>query len=420
MAKKTPLNFFYENSCNIEFEDMLNLQSCKTTLPNGMPIYDTCPSVEEMREFNYASLKDCYIRDDHYLIFSGLRINPDDWAGWGEDQQPFIKYLSDANKQKMREGKALLLLDQTLEGYHDERLWPWFHKVMEEENLPIESLIYNTGNLLAPKQYENYIGNNKNKMKVIGNAHFSKAVISQIANGNEYGIKMQDHYDYKGNNETLTFNVLQKRPRFHRCWFFSALKTEQFLTEGIFSMQQFDVDLPEDLDKDGRKYEYDFNFITSDLPHGPSNQEKDDLYYIRRLNNDVCLKTFVTVVSEASFFDSDDTLFISEKTFKPIASRHPFIIFGNRGSLKALKEMGFRTFDDFWDESYDDLPTWERFDAIIKLMHNINKREDKLQMFREMEDILEHNFYTLLRMYYSPSSGCQEIMDYYREYFNVT
>ena len=289
---------------------------------------------------------------------------------------------------------------------------------MAEENLPIESLIYITGNLLAPQQYNNYISNN-NRMKVIGSYHFAKSVIGKVIH--ETGeLKIEDHYSYKGDNETLTFNVLQKRPRLHRCWFFSALKSEGFLTDGIFSMQEIPYYFKDDCVIEGRTYNYDLDFVRSELPFGPSNNEKEDHYYIDRLNYDVCLKTFVTVVSEASFFDSDDTLFISEKTFKAIASRHPFIIFGNRGSLKALKEMGFKTFEDFWDESYDDLPTWERFDSIIKLMHDINKVEDKLDMFRQMEDILEHNFYTLMRMYYSPSSGCQEVIDYYKEYFNVT
>ena len=417
MVRKTSMNFFYENCLNIEDEKMRNLSSCDRVASNGMPVYDVCTSVEEIREFSYQKIQDCYIRDDHYLIFTGLRIEPNDWAGWGEGQEPFIKYLSDINKQKMREGKALLLLDQTLEGYHDERLWPWFHQVMEKENLPIESLIYITGNLLAPSQYNNYIGKNR-KMKVIGNSHFAKSVIGKVIH--ETGeLKMEDHYSYKGNNETLTFNVLQKRPRLHRCWFFSVLKSEGFLTEGIFSMQEIPFSNSIDYNIEGKDYNYNLDFVREGLPIGPSNSEHGDHYYIDRLNYDVCLKTFVTVVSEASFFDSDDTLFISEKTFKAIASRHPFIIFGNRGSLKALKEMGFKTFDDFWDERYDDLPTWERFDAIIKIMHDINKVEDKLDMFRKMEDILEHNFYTLMRMYYKPSSGCQEVIDYYREYFNV-
>lgn len=44
---------------------------------------------------------------------------------------------------------------------------------------------------------------------------------------------------------------------------------------------------------------------------------------------------------------------ISEKTFKPIAYYHPFIVWGSVGTLKYLKEQGFETFDHVIDESYD-------------------------------------------------------------------
>ena len=45
--------------------------------------------------------------------------------------------------------------------------------------------------------------------------------------------------------------------------------------------------------------------------------------------------------------------FITEKTFKPIALQHPFMIFGHSGTLARLHELGFETFPEMFDESYD-------------------------------------------------------------------
>ena len=38
---------------------------------------------------------------------------------------------------------------------------------------------------------------------------------------------------------------------------------------------------------------------------------------------------------------------------KPIMNFHPFFVVGNPFTLKRLKELGFKTFSDVWDESYD-------------------------------------------------------------------
>jgi hypothetical protein len=47
---------------------------------------------------------------------------------------------------------------------------------------------------------------------------------------------------------------------------------------------------------------------------------------------------------------------ITEKTLKPLVNFHPFIMFGNPGSLRMIREYGFITFEDVIDESYDEEP----------------------------------------------------------------
>jgi hypothetical protein len=44
---------------------------------------------------------------------------------------------------------------------------------------------------------------------------------------------------------------------------------------------------------------------------------------------------------------------ITEKTFKPIANYQPFIVLGNEGTLKYLKSLGYESFTEMFDESYD-------------------------------------------------------------------
>lgn len=69
---------------------------------------------------------------------------------------------------------------------------------------------------------------------------------------------------------------------------------------------------------------------------------------------DFYLNTYIHLISETSFFAPIiDEPFFSEKTFRPIINLQPFIMIGDYGSLRVLKELGFKTFDPFIDESYD-------------------------------------------------------------------
>lgn len=75
--------------------------------------------------------------------------------------------------------------------------------------------------------------------------------------------------------------------------------------------------------------------------------------------------SYLELVNE-TFFDSTSTLFITEKTYRAIALGHIFLICGQRGTLKHLKQAGFQTFDDLFDESYDDIISFSQRWAIIK------------------------------------------------------
>ena len=64
--------------------------------------------------------------------------------------------------------------------------------------------------------------------------------------------------------------------------------------------------------------------------------------------------------------------------------------------MKKLKELGFKTFDKWWDESYDEIEhESKRLTAIKELILNINSWSDEKceQIYREMIPILKHNQY---------------------------
>ena len=88
-------------------------------------------------------------------------------------------------------------------------------------------------------------------------------------------------------------------------------------------------------------------------------------------------------------------LHLTEKTFKPICLQMPFIIVGTRGSLKYLRSYGFKTFGEFWDESYDDeIDDTLRIEMIAEILVRLDTMSvaQKQAMFNSMLDTLTYNY----------------------------
>ena len=65
-------------------------------------------------------------------------------------------------------------------------------------------------------------------------------------------------------------------------------------------------------------------------------------------------KTNIEIVAETMNSENhDDAFVITEKTVKPISMLHPFMVLTSYNYLKRLHNLGFKTFGEFFDESYD-------------------------------------------------------------------
>jgi hypothetical protein len=105
--------------------------------------------------------------------------------------------------------------------------------------------------------------------------------------------------------------------------------------------------------------------------------------------------TYFHITSESSFFAPiTDEPFFSEKTFRPIINLQPFIHVGDFGSLKKLKDLGFKTFEPYIDESYDQEPDhFKRMQMIEKEIVKLNSLgiEQLHNYYYDMVDRLIYN-----------------------------
>ena len=67
---------------------------------------------------------------------------------------------------------------------------------------------------------------------------------------------------------------------------------------------------------------------------------------------------------------------------------------GSVGTLELLKQRGYKTFSEYWDESYDILPaTEDRIEVIVKNLEKLSKLslDELIKLRKEIEPILTHN-----------------------------
>jgi hypothetical protein len=115
------------------------------------------------------------------------------------------------------------------------------------------------------------------------------------------------------------------------------------------------------------------------------NDTRDPNQGQRYVNPDWYDSTYSTLVVESA---QRGSVFITEKTFKPMAFYHPFQIIAMPGVLTKLKEQGFETYSNLFDESYD---TIEDLDQKLAVIIN-NLKEIKLIEYDSLtQNKMQHN-----------------------------
>lgn len=216
------------------------------------------------------------------------------------------------------------------------------------------------------------------------------------------------HYDKK-------FINLNRRWRLHRPTFVAMLQLANIIDKGFVSLAPSD---------DGFNWEKIWDWMVISLRgHEPTKNifERNEqliksiphLYIDTKdlVTNHVTItegirdfyrNSYFSIVSETNYYTYlgfEPARFVSEKTFKPIAECHPFLLLNPPYSLRLLRELGYKTFSPYIDESYDDeINDVLRMNMIIKEVERLsNLSDDEVNEFiNNVRDITIHN-YNLLK-----------------------
>ena len=94
------------------------------------------------------------------------------------------------------------------------------------------------------------------------------------------------------------------------------------------------------------------------------------------------------------------TFFPTEKTWRAIMLETPFIVQGPQWHLHRLRDLGFQTFDRWWDEGYAEDPSDHQPYEIVKVIDSIAEKsiQELNTMYQEMQPILQHNKKRLMEL----------------------
>jgi len=116
---------------------------------------------------------------------------------------------------------------------------------------------------------------------------------------------------------------------------------------------------------------------------------------VRLTIQDYYRESLFDVVNESRF--AQPTANLSEKVVQSMQYKTPFLLLAPQHSIRYLKEFGYKTFDRWWDESYDELESHlDRARAVHKIICRLDSMsyDDLYSMYLEMMPVLEHNFET--------------------------
>jgi len=177
-------------------------------------------------------------------------------------------------------------------------------------------------------------------------------------------------FNFDHSKKKYDFLYLNKTPRDHRVKLYNKLLEQGILENSLYT------NWPEK--KLPAEYELPW---AQDYPQYGMDQD----IYEKPYNDTAC-----SIVSETN--DNDYSVFMTEKIWKPIIAQQFFVVHGNYLYLQKLKEMGFKTFNNYFEEAYDlDRDPSTRINTIVDVCDRL--RDAPWQdMYLQSKALRQYNF----------------------------
>ncbi len=364
----------------------------------------------------------------------GLHLYLDVQDGGLVGKKTFLYYLDEKIINLIRHHNGYILINYIHEGHVQHHNYKELHNELRKYQIPANKVFFISSNLNGKKQYNNFCNKmsslTKQKLNIIEVNHMLESsvdIYKQVIN-KSYNRQIDKLLPYKQSfvtQDDLEFMKDTLREKYflsynrvireYRLALISMIYDMNLNKKGIISLGAEKVDKefggvwPHKISEFIRNPKQ--NKIVSDAlmkikPLYPIDADGDvDANWIYKDGEKMSgvvgqwtnfskqyKRVYFNIVTESSYYE--DCIYMSEKTFKPISNLVPFIIVSNPFFLKKLRQLGYKTFHPWIDESYDEeTDNDKRFFMIldeIKKLCEMTKKEIH-DWYYDMKHILLHN-----------------------------
>jgi hypothetical protein len=202
------------------------------------------------------------------------------------------------------------------------------------------------------------------------------------------------------------FTLLSRTHKWWRATVVTDLHRSGLLDRSLWSYNTLDIgDLPQNNPIEIDAFEHlrtDMQSFLTGAPYVCDQSTADDHNDHHRAEISHYTTSYCNIVLE-THFDADGSggAFLTEKTFKPIKFGQPFVIVGAPGTLQALRDLGYRTFDHAIDNRYDlehnNTLRWTKIKSAIAQI----KQQNMAEWFANCLDDIQHNQQVFLSSKYN-------------------
>lgn len=278
--------------------------------------------------------------------------------GWFDFSVDYFDLLSDLVKNEIVHA-GIKVLFYYHEGDNPARIKTRLDELVIKHNLPLDCYHFVSANTTADK-LENF---------------------SYFPDHEFFFRHVNRHQKAVPNNPTHDFTALNRLHKWWRASVMSDLQHRGLLDNSIWSYNtantastDLEQDNPIELDRVNGWRERTQVFANNS-PYrcdSLSSAQQNDHHQV---NTDLYTKSRCHIVLETLFdVDQSGGAFLTEKTFKAIKYGQPFVIAGGMGSLQALRDMGYRTFDNVINPAYDTIENnTDRWLAIADVLTELKR-----------------------------------------------
>lgn len=313
-------------------------------------------------------------------------------------------------RQKVRDKKVWLIFNNFLEAYHGV-VEPIYQKAIIEMGLPEYHVYLFTHCMDIMTEIERVAKKyNKDLIRCAETRIYEYSVASQEAK-----FIQSQPVDKLNKVFNKKFVFLNRRWRPHRVATVAMLAAKDLLKDGYVSLatcegnnwsNMFDSikhlfkDTPEIITTLEENKDIICNLPDMYVDKTDQNERMD--WFTKEMKK-FYNKTYFSVVAETPFLskhpDYDPGMHCSEKTYKIISQRHPFLMLGVRNTMGMLQNRGYKTFHPWIDESYDFVEDdGQRLLMVVKEIERLCslQGEELNEFIRATNEICEHNYQNLI------------------------